>query len=97
MCINSIVFKRQMEGVGMSEATAPERAKTGKAAKASKSQDKESRLTPGVTVSSEQCLEMVREAAYFRALARGFSGGNEEQDWLDAEAEVKNLLASGRM
>ena len=81
----------------MSEATAPERTKTGKAAKASKGQSKESRLTPGVTVSAEQRQEMVREAAYFRAQARGFASGHEEADWLDAEADVQELLASGRM
>lgn len=30
----------------------------------------------------------VAEAAYFRAEARGFSGGSAEQDWIEAEAEV---------
>ena len=29
------------------------------------------------------------EAAYFRALARGFEGGDPDDDWYAAEAEIK--------
>jgi len=35
---------------------------------------------------------MISEAAYYRAEGRGFQGGDPEQDWLDAEAEVDALL-----
>ena len=35
---------------------------------------------------------MIAEAAYFRAERRGFSPGGELQDWLEAEAEVDELL-----
>ena len=31
---------------------------------------------------------MIQEAAYFRALRRGFVPGHEFEDWLAAEAEV---------
>lgn len=39
-------------------------------------------------ISREERLRMIEQAAYFRAEQRGFSGGDEMQDWLDAEAEV---------
>ncbi|MFU8857659.1 MAG: DUF2934 domain-containing protein [Deferrisomatales bacterium] len=39
-------------------------------------------------------VEMVRRAAYLRAERRGFRGGSPEQDWLEAEREVDEVLAS---
>ena len=39
-------------------------------------------------ISCEARLHLIEEAAYFRAEQRGLSGGDEMQDWLDAEAEV---------
>lgn len=35
---------------------------------------------------------MIAEAAYFRAAARGFRGGDPVQDWLAAEAEIDQAL-----
>jgi hypothetical protein len=35
---------------------------------------------------------MIAQAAYLRAERRGFTGGNEIEDWLAAEAEVDALL-----
>ncbi len=35
---------------------------------------------------------MIAQAAYFRAEKRGFAAGGEEQDWLEAEAEIEALL-----
>ena len=35
---------------------------------------------------------MVATAAYYRAQARGFQQGSPEQDWLAAEAELKQQL-----
>jgi hypothetical protein len=35
---------------------------------------------------------MIAEAAYFRAQARGFNGGDEIADWLAAEAEIDALM-----
>ncbi|MGR8952409.1 MAG: DUF2934 domain-containing protein [Gammaproteobacteria bacterium] len=34
--------------------------------------------------------EMVRERAYFKAERRGFAGGHEVEDWLEAEKEISN-------
>jgi hypothetical protein len=39
-----------------------------------------------------QRQQMIAEAAYFRAEKRGFSGGEESRDWLEAEAEVDQRL-----
>ncbi len=38
------------------------------------------------------CQSMVREAAYFRALQRGFAPGREIDDWLAAELEIGSRL-----
>lgn len=41
-------------------------------------------------IPSEQRLRMIEEAAYYRAEQRGFCGGDEMQDWLDAESEINS-------
>lgn len=48
-----------------------------------------------ISVSEEARRAMVAQAAYLRAERRGFSPGNEEEDWLAAEAEVDALLRAG--
>lgn len=40
----------------------------------------------------EQRRQQIAEAAYFRAVSRGFEGGDPVADWLDAEREVDLLL-----
>lgn len=45
-----------------------------------------------VTVMSEDRNRMIAEAAYFRALQRGFLDGYELADWLDAEKEIDARL-----
>jgi hypothetical protein len=35
---------------------------------------------------------MIAQAAYLRAEARGFTPGQELEDWLSAEAEVDHVL-----
>ena len=35
---------------------------------------------------------LIAEAAYYRAEKRGFTSGSELQDWLEAEAEIRQLL-----
>jgi len=39
-----------------------------------------------------QWQRMVAEAAYFRAERRGFVGGSPEQDWFEAEFELRRAL-----
>jgi hypothetical protein len=36
---------------------------------------------------------MIECAAYYRAEKRGFSGGSELEDWLEAEAEIDRTLS----
>lgn len=44
-------------------------------------------------VSAEERYRRVAEAAYFRALARGFNGGDPLEDWLAAEQEINRTLS----
>lgn len=39
-----------------------------------------------------QIESMIAEAAYYKALARGFIPGTELSDWLEAEQEIKGLV-----
>lgn len=43
-------------------------------------------------ISAKERYQMIAEAAYFRAEKRGFTGGNIEADWIEAEAEIDKLL-----
>lgn len=49
-------------------------------------QSKVSSITP------EQRERMIAEAAYYRAEHRGFQSGDPQQDWLEAEAEIDQML-----
>ncbi len=68
---------------GAAKTAAGARAKGGKQAQAP------------ANVTPERRLQMIAEAAYFRAEARGFAPGHEMEDWLAAEAEVDRLLSGG--
>jgi hypothetical protein len=46
------------------------------------------------TLSESKRRRMVAEAAYYRALQRGFAAGGEVDDWLAAEQEVEQRLSS---
>ncbi len=48
---------------------------------------------PGL-LALEDRLRFIAEAAYFKAEQRGFSEGNELEDWIEAEAEIDALLDS---
>lgn len=43
--------------------------------------------------SDQEWHEMVATAAYYRAEARGFDEGSPEDDWYEAEAELRSQLA----
>jgi hypothetical protein len=43
-------------------------------------------------ISPEQWRGMVAEAAYYRAQRRGFDRGSPEQDWFEAEDEMRRSL-----
>ncbi len=44
--------------------------------------------------SDEEWYDMVATAAYYRAEARGFDGGSAEDDWYEAEAELRDRFSS---
>jgi len=46
-----------------------------------------------MSVTPEQRHQMVAEAAYQRAQKRDFVGGDPENDWYEAEAEVGQLFS----
>ncbi|MDP3639403.1 MAG: DUF2934 domain-containing protein [Azonexus sp.] len=53
---------------------------------------KQHKLTAGRIRSGEPYLhQMIQAAAYSRYEKRGFEQGNELQDWLDAEREVRQM------
>jgi hypothetical protein len=43
-------------------------------------------------LSAQQIFAMIQESAYYKAEKRGFFPGYEEQDWTEAEAEIKAKL-----
>lgn len=49
---------------------------------------------PAPTVAPEERRHMIEEAAYYRALQRGFDGGDPLDDWLAAEREINRMLPS---
>ena len=46
-----------------------------------------------IQLTPEERQRYVAEAAYFIAERRGFGGGSETDDWLQAETEIDRLLA----
>jgi Protein of unknown function (DUF2934) len=47
-------------------------------------------------ISAEELRKLIAEAAYYRAKRRGFAPGHEEEDWVQAEAEVKERIGTSR-
>jgi len=43
-------------------------------------------------VTSQEREQMIATKAYLRAEQRGFASGHEQEDWLQAEAEVDRLI-----
>ena len=58
---------------------------------------KQEKSAPDSTVAGpitiEQRRQLIAQAAYFRALSRGFEGGDPVADWLEAEQEVDQAIA----
>jgi len=46
-------------------------------------------------VSTEKHQNMIALAAYYRAEQRGFLEGDPVADWLEAEAEIEQLIQTG--
>lgn len=46
--------------------------------------------------SPEEIRRLIAEAAYYRALERGFEPGHELEDWIEAESEVMDRINETR-
>ena len=46
-------------------------------------------------MSNEEIYRLIAETAYFKAKARGFEPGGEVQDWIEAEAEIRQRIDKG--
>jgi len=51
--------------------------------------------TPDAGITAEERHRRIAEAAYYRALRRGFHGGSDLEDWLESEAEIDKLQLRG--
>lgn len=49
---------------------------------------------PRSEFSQERWHDMVATAAYYVAEARGFEGGSPDEDWYEAEAQLREQLAA---
>jgi hypothetical protein len=78
------------------ERPAPTRKASGKTpakpAKPAASQPFEARAE----ISPDELRKLIAEAAYYRAKKRGFAPGYEVEDWVQAEAEIKERIGIGR-
>jgi len=52
-------------------------------------------ITPHAGLTAAERHQRIAEAAYYRALQRGFHGGADLEDWLEAEAEIDKLIFHG--
>lgn len=68
-------------------------SKTSQASKLVKTNTKSTSESAGITQLQRQT--MIQEMAYLIAERRGFSGGNQTDDWLTAENQVDATLLSG--
>ena len=71
---------------------APTRKTPAKLAKPAAAQPFEARAE----ISAEELRKLIAEAAYYRAKKRGFAPGYEVEDWVQAEAEVKERIGTRR-
>lgn len=54
---------------------------------------KETSRDPRMDFTEEEWHDMVATAAYFRAESRGFENGSAQDDWFEAEAQLREQLA----
>ncbi len=74
------------------KAVAVEKAATPASAKTSSARKSATKTARRTDVSENMRRSMIAQAAYLRAERRRFTGGDEIEDWLAAEAEVDALL-----
>jgi hypothetical protein len=50
----------------------------------------------GPAWTAEEVYRLTQQAAYYKAEARGFAPGQELDDWLEAEAEIRRVTSHGK-
>ena len=85
---------RRPHSTSKTDPTSPSSEKAAAPASAKTTPAKKSATKGARRTSSETSVRrsMIAQAAYLRAERRAFSGGDEIEDWLAAEAEVDALL-----
>lgn len=78
--------KKAAGGNGAKKIVEPKASKKSAATTPRKDAPKQLVMTP------EERYRMIAVIAYYRAEKRGFIGGDPAQDWVDAEAEVQQLI-----
>jgi hypothetical protein len=81
---------------GAAKKAAPTTAKAAKPKPQPSPEEKPLSLQGLANVTPEQRLDMIREAAYYKAEMRNFDVGHEADDWNEAEHEIDELLAKAR-
>lgn len=56
---------------------------------------KKSRTSSAQSLPADLHHRYVAEAAYFIAEQRGFQGRSPDEDWFEAEGQIRNLFAGG--
>lgn len=84
--------RRKAPVTAMKAAKAPVAKSTAAPKRSSKPKAKKTR--GDLPASSEERWRMIAVAAYYRAEARGFACGHEDEDWRAAEAEIDQLLGA---
>ncbi|PKM37924.1 MAG: DUF2934 domain-containing protein [Gammaproteobacteria bacterium HGW-Gammaproteobacteria-10] len=51
---------------------------------------KTSQTNPNKAIDPDEFREMVAERAFSKAEARSFAAGHDQEDWLEAEQEVRD-------
>lgn len=74
----------------VAKATAPKVAPEKKVATTAKTKKVQRQI------SNEERINLIQVAAFYIAERRGFSPGNEQQDWINAEREIDEMITSGK-
>lgn len=87
-------------GAGKSTAKSTSTSTSSKRAASSKTTSTSSRRNSSTgklapqTVSAAELHSLIAETAYYIAEKRGFAGGNPQEDWLQAEQEIRSRFAA---
>ena len=98
--MNATTSKSSTKRVSSKKTATPKKAPQKKAAprkssNSAKAINSAKATNSPVQISAEERWRMIAVAAYHKAERRGFSGGHEVDDWLQAEREINAILHPG--